>query len=150
MSNDIRRKESTMEAHVSSNNPLLPFTKLVLGVSAAVQVIFAVCMFFPDLWHSLFWPPPLPQVPDVVREFNAINYLGTAIAAVYALYQGTWAGAQVYVAFSFPYNAMAIIVALIAAITNGIPLIMWLYVLLAVLYLFVWVQQSRRVSPVAR
>jgi hypothetical protein len=62
-----------MEAYVSSNNLLLPFTKLVLGVSAGVQGIFAVCMFFPDLWHSLFWPPPLPQVPDVVREFNAVN-----------------------------------------------------------------------------
>jgi hypothetical protein len=50
----------------------------------------------------------------------------------------------------FPINAMAIIVALIAAITNGIPLIMWLYVLLAVLYLpavaFAWVQ--RRVGLV--
>jgi hypothetical protein len=140
-----------MEAQNSSNNPLLPFTKLVLGVSATVQVIFAVCMFFPDLWHSLLWPPPLPQMPDVARWFQAINYLGTAVAAIYALYQGRWTGAQVYFAFSFTYNAMAIIVSLIAAITNGIPLIMWLYVLLAVLYLsvvaFTWVRQSRRVSP---
>jgi hypothetical protein len=146
-----RREEFEMEAQNSSNNPLLPLTKLVLGVSATVQIIFAVCMFFPDLWHSLLWPPPLPPMPDVARWFQAINYLGTAIAAVYALYQGTWAGAQVYFAFSFTYNAMAIIVSLIAAIANGIPLIMWLYVLLAVLYLsivaFTWVRQSRRVSP---
>jgi hypothetical protein len=140
-----------MEAQNSSNNPLLPLTKLVLGVSATVQVIFAVCMFLPDLWHSLLWPPPLPPMPDVARWFQAINYLGTAIAAVYALYQGTWTGAQVYFAFSFTYNAMASNVSLIAAITNGIPLIMWLYVLLAVLYLstvaFTWVRQSRRITP---
>jgi hypothetical protein len=140
-----------MEAHTLSNNPLLPFTKLVLVVSVTVQFIFAICMFFPDLWHSLLWPPPLPQIPDVARWFQAVNYLGTAVAAAYALYRGTWAGAQVYFAFSFPYNAMAIIVSLIAAITNGIPLIMWLYVLLAVLYLpivsFTWVRQSRTVSP---
>ncbi len=42
-----------MEAQNSSNNPLLPLPKLVLGISATVQVIFAVCMFLPDLWHSL-------------------------------------------------------------------------------------------------
>jgi hypothetical protein len=46
---------------------------------------------------------------------------------------------------------MAIIVSLVAAITNGIPLIMWLYVLLAVQYLpivaFTWVRQWRGVSP---
>jgi len=124
---------------------------LVLAVSAIVQFIFgAVCLFLPDLWHSLLWPPPLPQIPDVVREFAAINYLGTTIAAAYALYQGTGDGARVYFAFSLAYNAMAIIVALIAASTNGIPLIMWLYVLLAVLYLpavaFAWVQQSRSTS----
>jgi hypothetical protein len=140
-----------MEAQNSSNNLLLPVTKLVLGVSVTVQVIFAVWLFFQDLWHSLLWPPPLPQMPDVARWFQAINYLGTAIAAVYALYQGTWTGAQVYFAFSFTYNAMAIIVSLITAFTNGIPLIMWLYVLLAVLYLlivaFTWMRQSRRVSP---
>ena len=56
-----------------------------------------------------------------------------------------------YFAFSFTYNAMAIIVSLMAAITNGIPLIMGLYVLLAVLYLsivaFTWVRQSRRITP---
>ena len=86
-----------------------------------------------------------------LSEESTVARLELDIAAVYALYQGTWTGAQVYFAFSFTYNAMAIIVSLIAAITNGIPLIMWLYVLLAVLYLlivaFTWMRQSRRVSP---
>lgn len=140
-----------MERRASSSDSLTPFTRLVLGVSAAVQVIFAICMLFPDLWHSLFWPPPLPQVPDVVREFSAINYLATAIAAASALYRGTWTGAQVYFAFSIPYNAMAIIVSLITAAGRGIPVIMWLYVLLAVLYVligaFVWMRQSPSASP---
>jgi Na+-driven multidrug efflux pump len=127
---------------------LLPFPRLVLVVSAVVQFIFgAVCLFLPGLWHGFFWPPPLHQIPDVAREYAAINYLGTTIAAIYALYQGTGDGAHVYFAFSFPYNAMAIIVALTAAFSTGIPLIMWLYVLLAVLYLpavaLAWVRQSR-------
>jgi Na+-driven multidrug efflux pump len=133
----------------NTRGDLLPFTRIVLVVSALVQFIFgAVCLFLPDLWHGFFWPPPLPRIPDVAREYAAINYLGTAIAAVYALYQGTGDGARVYFAFSFPYNAMAIIVALTAALTNGIPLIMWLYVLLAVLYLpasaLAWTGQSRQ------
>jgi Na+-driven multidrug efflux pump len=132
----------------NTRGDLLPFPRLVLVVSAVVQFIFgAVCLFLPGLWHSFFWPPPLQQIPDVAREYAAINYLGTTIAAVYAPYQGTGDGARVYFAFSFPYNAMAIIVAFTAAFTNGIPLIMWLYVLLAALYLpavaLAWAQQSR-------
>ena len=140
-----------METHVSSNDTLLPITRLLLGVSAAVQFLFAAIslLFPPDLWQSILWPPPLPPWPDVVREFSAISYLATAIAAAYALYQGTWGGGRVYFAFSFPYNAMAIIVALITAVRLGVPPIMWLYVLLAVLYLpvvaVVWALQARRV-----
>ena len=45
---------------------------------------------------------------EAVANFAAINYLGTVIAAVYALYQGSWTGARMYFAFSFPYNAKAI------------------------------------------
>ena len=90
---------------------------------------------------------------EAVANFAAINYLGTVIAAVYALYQGSWTGARVYFAFSFPYNAKAIIVAPVTAATSGVPPIMWLYVLLAVLYLptvaFVWKRQSGGVAPSA-
>jgi len=86
-----------MEARVSSNDQLLPFTRLVLAVSAVVQFIFGgVCVFFLDLWNSLLWPSPFPAMDEVVSNFGGINYLGTAIAAVFALYLGSWTGARVY------------------------------------------------------
>jgi hypothetical protein len=132
----------------SSRSTLLPFTKLVLIVSALVQFIFgAVLLFLPDLWNSVFWTAPLPNWPDAAGDFASLTYIATAVAAVYALTRGTWESARTYFAFSFPYIIMSVLAALATAANPGVPAIMWLYVLLSVIYLpaviFVWVQQSR-------
>ncbi len=137
-----------MTTDVSTPDSLLPFTKLVLGVSAVVQLIFGVVgLFLTDLWNGLFWTAPLAPWPYEVARFAFINYLATAIAAAYALYQRRWIGARVYFAFSFPYIVMSVIVALITAVKPGVPAIMWLYVFLSVLYLpavaYAWIRQSR-------
>jgi len=80
-------------------------------------------------------------------HFASLNYLATAIAAIYALQRGTWESARTYFAFSFPYITFSVIIALITAANPGVPLIMWLYVLLSVLYLpaviYAWRGQSR-------
>jgi hypothetical protein len=133
----------------TNNSSLLPFTRLVLIVSAVVQIVFGlVHLFFTDsLWNGLFWTAPLPAWPPVAARFSALNYLATAIAALYALYLGRWTGAKVYFAFSFSYIVMSVIAALVTAADPGVPAIMWLYVLLSVLYLpavaFAWFQQER-------
>jgi hypothetical protein len=124
-----------MRANVSDD--LLPFTKLVLVVSATVQLVFgAAGFFFIGLWNSFFWTQPLPPWPEVPSHFSAISYFATALAA------------RVYFAFSFPYIAMGLLVALYTAATTGIPLMMWLYILLGFIYLpvvaYVWLNQSRR------
>ena len=131
-----------------TDDPLLPFTKLVLGVSAAVQLLFGVVgLFAVDLWNDLFWSDPLPPWPDEVARFAFLNYLATGIAALFALRQGTWRGAKVYFAFSFPYIVMSLIVALWTAVDPGVPPIMWAYVALSVIYLpavaYAWIRQSR-------
>jgi hypothetical protein len=128
---------------------LLPFTRLVLLVSAVVQLVFGVVgLLFTDLWNSFFWTAPLAPWPKEVANFAFLNYIATAIAAAYALYQGKWSGAKVYLAFSFPYIIMSVIAVLVTAASLGVPLILWLYVLLSVIYLpavaYAWVSQSRK------
>jgi hypothetical protein len=137
-----------MQAQISSSDRLLPFTRLVLIVSAVVQLLFGVVgLFFTGLWNGLFWTSPLAPWPDEVARFAFLNYIATGIAALYALRQGTWGGARVYFAFSFPYIVMSVIVALITAVNPGVPAIMWLYVLLSVIYLpavaYAWINQER-------
>jgi hypothetical protein len=133
---------------------LLPFTRLVLLVSAAVQLIFGLTgLLFTDVWNAMFWTAPLSPWPDDVARFAFLNYLATAIAAAFALYQGTWGGARVYFAFAFPYIVMSVAAVLITAASAGAPPILWLYVFLSALYLpaviVVWLRQSRD-QPILR
>ncbi len=141
--------DSVGEASAVGEGGLLPFTRLVLAVSAVVQLVFGVVgLLFTDLWNSFFWTAPLAPWPKEVANFAFLNYIATAIAAAYALYQGKWSGARVYFAFSFPYIVMSVIAVLVTAVSPGVPLIMWLYVLLSVIYLpavaYAWNSQSRR------
>lgn len=143
------RTEQVEDAPAVDEGSLLPFTRLVLAVSAVVQLVFGVVgLLFTDLWNSFFWTAPLAPWPREVATFAFLNYLATAIAAGYALYQGKWSGAKVYFAFSFPYIVMSVIAVLVTAASPGVPLVMWLYVLLSVLYLpavaYAWSSQSRR------
>lgn len=130
---------------------LLPFTKLVLIVSAVVQLVFGVVgVFFVDLWNGFFWTAPLAPWPPEAAHFAFINYLGGAIAAAYALNQGSWPGARVYFVYSFSYVAMSLAVALITAANPGVPLIMWLYVLLSAIYLPAVIWAWRKESALKR
>lgn len=128
---------------------LLPFTRVMLGISAAVQLLFGVVgLVFTDLWNDVFWSSPLPPWPEEVARFAFLNYLATGIAALFARWQGTWSGALVYFAFSFPYVALSLIAALITAVDPGVPAIMWGYIALSIIYLpavaYAWVAQTRR------
>src|SRR5437762_12426617 len=76
---------------VAPYDSLLSFTRLVLVVSAVVQLLFGVIgEFFIGLLNGVFWTAPLAPWPPEVAHYAFINYLAGAIAAVYALYQGTW------------------------------------------------------------
>jgi hypothetical protein len=128
---------------------LLPFTKLVLGISATVQLLFGVVgLLFLDFWNDVLWSDPLPPWPEQVARFAFLNYLATGIAAVFALRQGKWSGAKVYFAFSFPYIVLSVLAVIFTAIDTGVPAIMWAYVGLSVLYLpavvYAWLKQSSR------
>jgi len=138
--------------NISSQNSLLPFTRLVLIVSAVVQLVFGIIGEFSiSLLNGLVWTAPLPPWPPEVAHFAFINYLGGAVAAAFALYQGSWPGARVYFAYSFSYIVLSVFYTILTAATPpGVPPIMWLYVFLSVLYLpavvWAWRQESARTS----
>ena len=135
--------------NISNRGSLLPFTKLVLIVSAVVQLLFGIIgVFAIGLWNGLLWTAPLAPWPPEVAHFAFLNYLGGAVAAAYAVYQDSWPGARVYFAYSLSYIALSLAVSIITALTIGVPLIIWLYVLQSVLYipavLWAWRQESAR------
>ena len=73
--------------------------------------------------------------------------MATAAAAVYALYQGKWSGARVFLVFGFIYNLLSVIAVFIIAASPGVPPIMWVLVALGIIYLpvvaYIWQRQSR-------
>ena len=132
----------------STRETLLPFTKLVLGVSAVTQIVFAILgLFLLPLWNSLVWASPLPPYPVEIARFDFLNYVATGAASAFALYLGKWSGARVYFVFGFLYNLLSILVVIITAMNPGVPPIMWLLVLLGVIYLpvviYVWRTQEQ-------
>ena len=141
-----------MQRNATPSTSLLPFTRLVLVVSAAVQLVFGLVglLFTNQLWNTVFWTAPLPAWPVEAMRFASLTYLATAIAALYALCQGSWDGARVSFAFSFPYIVFSVLAALVTAIQAGVTLITWLYVLLSILSLlavaYAWYRQSRHVQ----
>ena len=134
--------------------PLLRWTKVVLATSAVVQFIFgAAALFSQSLWNSLFMPLPLPPSgPPLLLQFFGLLFLTNSLGAAYALIQDNWIAARMYLAINGPFVALSILVTILAALTPpGIPLILYLYILLALLYtpqvVWVWRQESARHVP---
>ncbi len=136
------------------NNSLLPWTKVVLAVSAIVQLVVALIALFdafvgPNAIQNFFWPPPFEPWPTPIRFYNAALYLAMSLVAAYALLQNTWSIARTYLAIAGLYVALSVVASIVMALRPpGVPTIVWLYVLLAILYLpqvvWVWRQQSAR------
>jgi hypothetical protein len=129
---------------------LLPFTRLVLGVSALVQTIFGLAdLFAKPVVDALLWPAPLEPWPTLGLQYNGALYLACALGAAYALRQDHWVAARTYFAIAGPYNALSIVLAVLAAASSpGIPPILWVYVVLALIYVpavaFVWSREAPR------
>lgn len=137
-----------MQAQTSTRDTLLPFTKFVLVVSAVVQLIFAVIgLFMTNLWNGLIWSAPLTPWPKEIANMAFLSYVATGAAAAYALYQGKWSGARVFLVFGFVYNLLSVIAVFMIAASPGVPPIMWVLVALGIIYLpvvaYIWQRQSR-------
>ena len=134
--------------------PLLRWTKVVLATSAVVQFVFgAAALFSQSLWNSLFMPPPLPPSgPPLLLQYFGLLFLTNSLGALYALIQDNWIATRMYLAINGPFVALSILVTVLAALTPpGIPLILYIYILLALLYVpqvvWVWYQESARHVP---
>ena len=143
-----------MQWNATPSTSLLPFTRLVLVVSAVVQLVFGLVgpLFTNQLWHTVFWTAPLPAWPVEATRFaslTSLTSLTTAIAALCALNLGSWDSARVSRVL---LHLHGLFTARRAGDGHpaGVELIMWLYVLLLILYLpavvFVWFRQSQQ-SP---
>jgi hypothetical protein len=126
--------------------PLLPLTKLILGVTALVQLLMAIAAFLvPDLTRNLL--SPSQQSPTIAIQYVGAFYLAGAVAAAYAFRQDNWIAARTYLLNAGLFVALAIIVTLTNA-PVGIQPISWLYILLSAIYVplvgWVWLQESKR------
>jgi hypothetical protein len=127
------------------------WTKVVLATSTVVQFIFgAAALFSQALWNSVFMPPPLPPSgPPLLLHYFGLLFLTNSLGAAYALVQDSWTAARMYLAINGPFVALSIVLTALAALTPpGIPLILQLYIVLALLYtpqvLWVWRKESAR------
>jgi magnesium-transporting ATPase (P-type) len=129
-------------------NSLLPLTRLIVLASGGVSAIFALIQIFaPGLQNSLIFPPPFEPQGRAIMLFTAASYLAFGGGMILTLRRNDWKVAQGFLAVTGTYNALCIVVSLfLAATPPGLPLIVWLYVLLAVIYLVMlyiaWRQQS--------
>ena len=134
------------------NRTLLPLTKLVLVVSAVVQLAFGVGAFLRPFWNGFVMPAPLDPAPTLVLQYFGALFLANSLGTFVALREGEWPVARLYLLIAGTFVGMSVILTLLAAITPpGIPPILWGYVVLAALYLpqVVWVMrlQSARGKP---
>jgi len=130
------------------NKSLLPWTKLVLAVSAVVLCVFGLSwLVAPGFVNTILWPPPFEPIPALWLRYDAALYLAMGFGGLYALLQNDWIGARTYLAITGPYIVMNVLLTLVAAITSsGVPAVMWLYVALALLYLpavvWTWLRET--------
>ena len=130
-----------------NNHPLLPLTKLVLIVSAVVQLVFGLAgLFTPTVVRNLLAVQADP--PEIAVQFVGAMYLANSVAAFFALRQNNWIAARTYLLGAALFVALAVVITLIAAISpEGIKPAAWLYLILSFLYLpvvgYMWLQESR-------
>lgn len=134
-------------------NSLLPFTRLVLIVSAVVQFILAlVALLAPQLVHTVTWPPPFEPIPVLWMRYDAVTFIAMGLGAVYGLRTNNWLTARTYLLIAGLMVAAELVITLLAAATPpGIPPIAWLYIVLAAIYvpLVFWTWRAQAAQAVS-
>lgn len=135
---------------------LLPLTRLVLAVSAIVQLLVGllgtVGLFIaPWLATSFLIPVTNPGVPILGIQLDGAMFLANGLGAAFALHQNRWAEARTYLVIAGCYVALALLLTSYGQIaTRELAPIVWLYMAAALVYLplllFVWRQQSSSVK----
>jgi len=80
-------------------------------------------------------------------RFDGAVYIAMGLGALYALYQNSWSAARAFLVIGASYVAISTVLSILAIVTPpGAPLMLWVYVVLALMYLplvvIAWVRQS--------
>ena len=123
-------------------------TRLALIVTAASLFVFAlVDLFLPSLIHDTLWPAPFERQPDLWLRYDGLFTIAMAVGAVYVLRVNTWPVARLYLLICAVWVALDLVLSLVTVLAaSGAPATIWLYIVLAVLYLglvgYSWRQQE--------
>jgi hypothetical protein len=136
-----------LEAGICAPSTLTRYV-LITGITGH-SMTAVVALFLPQLIHQYLWPPPLEQVPDLWLRFDGAVDLALACGGIYALLQNSWTAGRTFLFTSGGYVAFLFVATLIFLLTvPDQPLVLWLYILLAFLYLplilVAWRQESAR------
>jgi hypothetical protein len=136
-------------------NRLFSLTRWVLVISAVTQLIFGLeGLFAPQLVHTVTWPLPFEPIPDLWLRYDGITFLAMSLGAIFALSQDNWIAARTFLAIAAPMVAAEVIVTVLAALSPaGAPPVVWIYIVLALIYVplvvMAWAQQSAAQAHVA-
>ncbi len=127
---------------------LLPLTKFALALTAIVPTVFALTgLLAPGLINTLLWPPPLEGPPLTWIRYTSAIYLALATGAAYAFRQDNWSAARIALIVGAVYNALDVLFTIpVVTGTPRVPLIVWLFVVLGVIYVAVVVAAWRQES----
>lgn len=91
------------------------------------------------LWDSfantVVWPAPLEPIPRIHAGFAGAFGLGTGLASLAALQSGRWEAARPLMVFYMGYAVVAEISALRQLLAGAIPLQIWLYIALGIVFI---------------
>jgi hypothetical protein len=137
-----------------NNQTLYPLTRLALIISAVVLFAFAALwLAATGFYHQYLWPAPFEPQPDLWLRYDAAVYLALSLGGVYALRQNHWTAARTYLAITETYIVLNLVISLLAVVTPpGAPVVIWLYIVLAVGYVpmvaIAWTRQSSKAMQV--
>ena len=122
---------------MNGNRSLSSLTRFTLLVGIAGHLTFGmITLFLPQIIHKYLWPPPLEAVPDLWLRYDAVVDLALALGGIYVIYQNNWIAARTFLFTSGVDVALLFVVTIALLVTSSVqPLVIWLYILLALLYL---------------
>lgn len=85
--------------------------------------------------NTVVWPAPLEPIPRVHAGFAAAFGLGTGLASLAALQAGRWDAARPLMVFYLGYAVVAEISAIRQLLAGAIPLQIWLYIALGLVFI---------------
>jgi hypothetical protein len=125
---------------------LAPPLRLIIAISAALNLLIGLLFLFgPELGFAV-WPSPLPR--EMMRFIGSI-VVANGVGAAMIFRKPTWENARVLIAVALVYGAIVFFGLLVDLLTAGAPAIFWIYLAINTLFLlpagyFFWKYERAR------